>query len=74
MAYVKLVDRPKGLVPRLAVRYARWRFGRNVEPVGAASHHSGVLIAAGLVETAAERGWHKLDPHLMGGWERAERE
>jgi alkylhydroperoxidase family enzyme len=30
----------------------------------AAAHHSGVLVAWGAVETAAERGWHRLDPHL----------
>ena len=65
MAQVALVTHPKGLVPKLATRYARRRFGRDVEPAMAASHHSGVLVAAGLLETAAGRGWHKLDPHLM---------
>ena len=65
MANVPLVDQPKGLVPRLAFAYGRRRMGRDVEPVQAASHHSGVLVAAGLVETAAEKGWKKLDPHLM---------
>jgi alkylhydroperoxidase family enzyme len=30
----------------------------------AASHHAGVLMAMGAVETAAERGWKRLDPHL----------
>jgi alkylhydroperoxidase family enzyme len=29
-----------------------------------AAHHSGVLVAADLVETAAQVGWKKLDPHL----------
>ena len=65
MAYVPLVENPKGVVPKLAAQYARRRFGRDVEPVGAASHHSGVLVAGGLLETAAEKGWHKLDRHLM---------
>ncbi|HET6875066.1 MAG TPA: carboxymuconolactone decarboxylase family protein [Acidimicrobiales bacterium] len=61
---MKLIEQPKGLVPRLAVRYGRKRFGRDVEPLQAALHHRGVLIAAGLTETAAEKGWRKLDPHL----------
>lgn len=64
MAHVPLVEQPKGLVPRMAVAYGRRRFGRDVEPLQAALHHSGVLVAAGLVETAAEKGWKKLDPHL----------
>lgn len=64
MAYIRLVERPKGLIPKMAALYGRRRFGRDVEPLGAAAHHSGVLIAAGLTETAAERGWRKLDPHL----------
>jgi alkylhydroperoxidase family enzyme len=64
MAHVELVERPRGLVPRLAAVYGRRRFGRDVEPVQAASHHAGVLVAAGLMETAAGRGWRKLDPHL----------
>lgn len=64
MANVSLVERPNGLIPRLAGAYGRRRFGRDVQPVQAASHHSGVLVAWGLIETAAERGWKKLDPHL----------
>lgn len=64
MAHVPLVDRPRAWIPRVAAAYGRRRFGRNVEPVQAASHHGGVLVAAGLVETAAELGWHKLDSHL----------
>jgi alkylhydroperoxidase family enzyme len=64
MANVQLTQDPKGLVPKMAAVWGKRRFGKSVEPLEAASHHSGVLIAAGLVETAAERGWHKLDPHL----------
>ncbi|HXQ44860.1 MAG TPA: carboxymuconolactone decarboxylase family protein [Acidimicrobiales bacterium] len=64
MAHVTLVERPAGLVPKLAVHYSRHRFGQVVEPVMAAAHHSGVLMAMGAVETAAERGWKKLDPRL----------
>jgi alkylhydroperoxidase family enzyme len=54
----------KGLIPRLARGYARKRFGRVVDPVAAASHHSGVLVAMGALETAVEKGWKKLDPTL----------
>ena len=64
MAYVTLLERPKGLVSKVAFRYSRRRFGRPVEPVQAAAHHAGVLVAAGLVESAAERGWRRLDPGL----------
>jgi len=64
MANVDLLDRPKGLIPRIAASYGRRRFGIDVEPVQAASHHNGVLVAAGLLETAAERGWRKLNRHL----------
>ncbi len=65
MAYVPLVDHPKGVIPKLATGYARRRFGRDVEPMAAASHHSGVIVAAGVLETAADRGWRKLDRHLV---------
>ena len=64
MAYVTLIDRPTGRVAKLAFRYARHRFGQVVEPVAAAGHHAGVLAAMGALETAAERGWKRLDPHL----------
>ena len=64
MAHVTLVERPTGLVAKLAARYSRHRFGQDVEPVMAASHHAGVLVAMGALETAAERGWKRLDPRL----------
>ena len=35
-----------------------------VEPTAAASHHSGVLVAMGALETAVQHGWKKLDPTL----------
>ena len=35
-----------------------------VEPTAAASHHSGVLVAMGSLETAVQFGWKKLDPTL----------
>lgn len=64
MAYVKLVEHPTRLLPRLAALYGRHRFGRPSEPVRAASLHDGVLVAGGLLETAAAKGWRKLDPRL----------
>lgn len=64
MAHVPLVEEPKGVVPRLARRYTQRRFGRMVEPTAAATHHSGVLVAMGSLETAAQLGWKKLDPTL----------
>ena len=64
MAYVTLVERPRGTIAKLAIRYSRRRFGRPVEPAMAATHHAGVLIAMGALETAAERGWNRLDPQL----------
>lgn len=64
MAHVTLIERPTGLVAKLAARYSRRRFGQAVEPVMAASHHDGVLVAMGALETVAERGWKRLDPHL----------
>ena len=61
MAHVELIERPRGIVPRLAFRYARRRFGRSVEPVAAAAHHSGVLVATGALESVAARSWRRLD-------------
>jgi hypothetical protein len=65
IAHVPLVGHPKGVVPKVVARYGKHRFGRDVEPIGAAAHHSGVFVAAGVLETAAESGCHQLDPHLM---------
>jgi alkylhydroperoxidase family enzyme len=64
MALVSLQDDRKGIIPRLARGYAKRRFGQAVDPAAAASHHSGVLVAMGLLETAVEKGWGKLDPGL----------
>lgn len=64
MAHVQLTDKADRLIPRVALRYSRRRFGRVVEPVAAAAHHSGVLVAMGALETAAERGWRRLDHDL----------
>lgn len=64
MAHVTLEKEAGGVIPRLARRYTRRRFGQMVEPTAAASHHSGVLVAMGVLETVVERGWKKLDPTL----------
>ena len=64
MAHVPLQENPKGLVPRLAGRYTKRRFGQMVEPTAAAAHHAGVLVAMGSLETAVQFGWKKLDPTL----------
>ena len=64
MAHVALSDTADKLIPKIALRYSRRRFGRVVEPVAAAAHHSGVLLAMGALETVAERGWRRLDPTL----------
>ncbi len=64
MAHVPLHDEPHGVIPRLARQYTERRFGQMVEPTAAASHHAGVLVAMGSLETAVQRGWKKLDPTL----------
>jgi len=64
MAHVQLSGEGDRLVARLAFGYSRRRFGTVVDPVAAAAHHSGVLLAMGALETVAERGWRRLDPHL----------
>jgi alkylhydroperoxidase family enzyme len=64
MANVELVDHPKRIVPRLAIRYSRRKFKTEVDPVRAAANHSGMLIAMGALETCVEKGWHRIDPHL----------
>lgn len=66
MAHVTLVDTPRGLIGRLAFRSAHKQFGRTVEPIQAAAHHNGVLLAWGALETAAGKAWHRLDPGIMG--------
>ncbi|MDQ6782674.1 MAG: carboxymuconolactone decarboxylase family protein [Actinomycetota bacterium] len=64
MANVTLMERPRGLIARLAWWYARRLFGHPVEPVRAAALHRGVTMGWGMVEMAAEKGWNRLDPHL----------
>jgi alkylhydroperoxidase family enzyme len=64
MANVPLEKEAPGLIQRMARIYSQRKFGKAVEPVLGASHHSGVLVAMGVLETAADLGWKKLDPTL----------
>jgi alkylhydroperoxidase family enzyme len=64
MPYIPLLDEPRGLIGRFAYRYARRKFGSVVQPVRAAAHHNGVLMASGALETVVEKSWTKLDPSL----------
>ena len=64
MAHVPLQDHPKGLVARLATRTRSAASARWSSPTAAASHHAGVLVAMGSLETAVQFGWKKLDPTL----------
>src|ERR1700728_2466230 len=64
MAHVPLRNEGGGVVARLSRSYSRRRFGQMVEPTAAASHHAGVLVAMGSLETAVQFGWKKLDPTL----------
>lgn len=64
MPYIALVEEPHGLLARMAFRWGRRKFGKDVQPLQAAAHHKGLLMASGVVETIAERGWKALDPQL----------
>jgi alkylhydroperoxidase family enzyme len=64
VAHVPLEHETKGFIPRVARIYTKRKFGQVVDPLLAASHHSGVLVAMGALETVAEKGWKKLDPTL----------
>ncbi|MGP8059958.1 MAG: carboxymuconolactone decarboxylase family protein [Acidimicrobiales bacterium] len=64
MAHVPLENQPEGVVARLARTYTERRFGQMVEPTAAASHHAGVLVAMGALETTVQLGWKKLDETL----------
>lgn len=64
MANIVLAQRPRSLLGRLAFWYSRRRYGQVLDPLRAASRHTGVLMAMGAVELAAERTWGRLDPQL----------
>ena len=61
---ITLIDEPRGLLRRCAWRYSKKTFGKVVEPVRATAHHTGVLMAAGALESVAGKTWHVLDEHL----------
>ena len=64
MAHVPLLYEGGGRTARLARSYTRRRFGQLIEPTAAASHHAGVLVAMGGLETSVQSGWKKLDSTL----------
>jgi alkylhydroperoxidase family enzyme len=64
MALVPLDHTPKGRIARLSRRIGKKKLGLDAEPMAAASHHTGVLIAFGALEASAAKGWKKLDPTL----------
>jgi alkylhydroperoxidase family enzyme len=65
MALVPLPSRPAGLLNRYAARFSRKQFGGVVvDPVKAASHHPGVLLAHGAEETVVGKKWIRLDEGL----------
>ena len=65
MALVPLPTKPTGLLHRYAARFSRKQFGGVVvDPVKAASHHPGVLLAHGAEETIVGKKWTRLDPGL----------
>ena len=63
MAYVPLDPHPRSRLSRVLLSYARRKYG-DLQPVAAAAHHPGVLIANGILETVVEKRWKTLDPHL----------
>jgi alkylhydroperoxidase family enzyme len=63
MAHVKLMEKPHGLIARLAWWYSRRAFGQVTEPTRAAALHKGVTISWGAVEMTAKT-WRRLDPRL----------
>jgi alkylhydroperoxidase family enzyme len=64
MPYIPLLTEPRGLIGKFAYRYSKRKFGSVVQPVRAAAHHNGVLLASGALETVVEKSWTKLDPSL----------
>lgn len=61
---VRLVDQPSGLLQRYAWRFSKKKFGLVADPVRAAAHHSGVLMAGGAMEMVVEKRWDRIDVSL----------
>jgi alkylhydroperoxidase family enzyme len=64
MATVELMERPRGLIRRMAWWYSKRVFGAVPEPTRAAAIHKGVTISWGAVEMTSSKTWRRLDPHL----------
>ncbi|MBJ7601582.1 MAG: carboxymuconolactone decarboxylase family protein [Candidatus Dormibacteraeota bacterium] len=64
MGRIPLATSDKGLLVHLAAWYSKRRFGKVVEPLGAMSHHRGVLATISIMEFGVQR-WHRLDPTLQ---------
>ena len=64
MARIPLDTAKTSLMARLAARFTRRRLGREVDPVSAWSHHTGVLLTLLRLETRVERRWRRVDPTL----------
>src|SRR5438067_4276324 len=65
MARIPLDTANKSLPARLAAWYSRRRLGREVEPIAAWSHHTGVLLVLSRLEMRVQRRWRRLDPTLQ---------
>ncbi len=64
MARIPLATSDEGLLARLAAWYSNRKYGKVVEPLGAMSHHRGVLATISVMELGVQR-WHRLDPTLQ---------
>jgi AhpD family alkylhydroperoxidase len=64
MSLVSLPSRPAGLLGRYSARYSRRRFGVVVDPLKAAGHHTGVLLAQGAEELLVDKRWTRLETGL----------
>ncbi|MCK1796502.1 carboxymuconolactone decarboxylase family protein [Streptomyces sp. XM4193] len=63
MARISLQPRRTPLV-RIGEWYARRRYGKVLDPLKAAGHHRGVLLATGALEAGVAH-WKTLDPGLQ---------
>jgi AhpD family alkylhydroperoxidase len=61
---VRLVEEPRGMLQRYAWRFSKKKFGVVPDPVRAAAHHGGVLMAGGAMEMVVEKRWDRVDASL----------
>lgn len=64
MAYIQLLEHPRGALRQFAWWQSRRMMGDVVDPVRAAARHTGVLVTMGAMEMTVARGWRQLDPGL----------